>query len=156
MAVALIVEGSRHLIGTNIALLAKTTGVVAGEIVFYALLHLLISKHFRRVNPWLGAILAVTPVALVFILGGAHHGEVVATVEQTVDYDRHKEGQDRNVALPLDEPHGVCSDKGLVIGSDTHVDAEYSVVWMSGQEGRSSWEREECGCRKCGWLRLRA
>ena len=70
-AVALIVEGSGHLIGTSMALVAKTTGVIAGEFVFYAVLHLVISKFFRRVNPWLGAILAVAPVALVFILSPA-------------------------------------------------------------------------------------
>ena len=70
LGILITVEGGRHLIGSSADLPAKTAGVVVGEIVFYAVLHLVISKFFWRVNPWLGAILALTPVVLVFIFGG--------------------------------------------------------------------------------------
>ena len=70
LGILMTLEGGRHLIDSSAGLPAKTAGVVVGEIVFYAALHLVISKFFRRVNPWLGAILAVTPVALVFLFGG--------------------------------------------------------------------------------------
>jgi hypothetical protein len=64
------VEGTRHLFGSSPGFPLKTTGVVAGELIFYLALHLVISKFSRRVNPWLGAVLAVAPVVLVFIYGG--------------------------------------------------------------------------------------
>lgn len=64
------VEGTRHLFGSSPGFPLKTAGVVVGELIFYILLHLIISRFFRRVNPWLGAILAVAPVALVFLYGG--------------------------------------------------------------------------------------
>lgn len=70
LGIAMTIEGGRHLIDSSAGLPAKTAGVVLGEIVFYAALHLIISKFFRRVNPWLGAVIAVTPVALVFVFGG--------------------------------------------------------------------------------------
>ena len=70
LGIGMTFEGGRHLIDSSAGLSMKTAGVVAGEIVFYAALHLVISKFFRRVNPWLGAVLAVTPVALVFVSGG--------------------------------------------------------------------------------------
>ena len=70
MGIFMTVEGGRHLIDSSPGLPARTAGLVVGEIVFYAVLHLVISKFFPRVNPWLGAILALTPVALVFIFGG--------------------------------------------------------------------------------------
>ena len=70
VGIAMTIEGGRHLIDSSPWLPAKTAGLVVGEIVFYAVLHLVISKFFRRVNRWLGAILALTPVALVFIFGG--------------------------------------------------------------------------------------
>ncbi len=46
-----------------------SSGVVVGLLLFYMLVHLLISKHLPHINRWLGALVAVMPVALVFILG---------------------------------------------------------------------------------------
>lgn len=44
--------------------------VVAGLTVFYALMHFVVTKYVARMNPWLGAFLAVAPVILVYIAGG--------------------------------------------------------------------------------------
>ena len=71
MGLALVIEGGRHLIGTSTSLVLSTTGVVLGEFMFYAALHLVVWRYFRRVNAWLGALLAVAPVAAVFLLSDA-------------------------------------------------------------------------------------
>ena len=70
MGIALVFEGTRHLVGT--------TGLISGvglvfilEFVFYAGLHLVVSRFFAGLNRWIGAALAVAPVAVVFILSGA-------------------------------------------------------------------------------------
>ena len=69
--IALVIEGGRHLIGASTSLMLATTGVAVGEVVFYAGLHLVISRYFRGVNAWLGAVLAVAPVAAVLLLSDA-------------------------------------------------------------------------------------
>ena len=38
--------------------------------VLYTAMHLIISKYFPRLNRWLGAVLAITPAVLFFVLGG--------------------------------------------------------------------------------------
>ncbi len=67
----LVFEGGRHLIGASWALVGMTAGVVLGELAFYALLHLIISRFFHTVNRWTGAILAVAPAAAAIVLGHA-------------------------------------------------------------------------------------
>jgi len=67
----LLFEGGRHLIGASWTLVGMTVGVVAGEFAFYALMHLVVERFFRRINPWIGAVLAVAPVAAVFLLSDA-------------------------------------------------------------------------------------
>ena len=67
----LVFEGGRHLIGTSWTLVGMATGVVVGEFAFYVLLHLVIERFLRSVNPWFGAVLAVAPVATVFLLSDA-------------------------------------------------------------------------------------
>lgn len=71
LGIALVFEGARHLIGTDAALILATSGVVVGEVAFYAVLHLIVSRFFRVVNPWIGAVLAVAPVATVFLMSDA-------------------------------------------------------------------------------------
>ncbi len=69
--VALVVEGGRHLIGASSGVVAATVGVVVGEFALYAVLHLVVSRFFRNLNPWLGAFFAVAPVAAIFLLSAA-------------------------------------------------------------------------------------
>jgi len=66
-----VVEGSRHLLVPGVGLVGLTLGVVALELAFYAALHVVVSRFFTRVNPWVGAALAVAPVAAVFLLSDA-------------------------------------------------------------------------------------
>jgi hypothetical protein len=68
-----------HLMGAPPSLTVQVAGVVFGLFVFYALVHLLITKFVPTINPWLGALLAVTPVILVFLSGGlpVRHGVVL-------------------------------------------------------------------------------
>ena len=68
-----------HLIGAPPSLAVQVAGVVFGLFVFYALVHVLISRFVPTINPWLGAFLAVTPVLLVFLMGGlpVRHGVVL-------------------------------------------------------------------------------
>jgi hypothetical protein len=68
-----------HLIGAPPSLTIQVAGVVFGLFVFYVLVHVLISRFVPTINPWLGAFLAVTPVLLVFLMGGlpVRHGVVL-------------------------------------------------------------------------------
>ncbi len=50
--------------------LRVTTAVVAFT-AFYTVLHLGITKYVPAVNPWVGALLAIAPIVLVYVLGGA-------------------------------------------------------------------------------------
>jgi len=50
----------------------EVAAVVAGFIVFYLVVHLLVTRYFGWLNPWLGALIAATPVFLVFLGGGIY------------------------------------------------------------------------------------
>ena len=71
LGVLLIVESGRNLVGSDLALVAMTAGVVVGEFLFYAAVHLVIVRYVSSINRWAGAVLAVTPVFLVFVLSDA-------------------------------------------------------------------------------------
>ena len=49
--------------------IVSTIGVAAALVPFYALVHYLVGAYLPRLNRWLGAALAVTPVGLLFFLG---------------------------------------------------------------------------------------
>jgi hypothetical protein len=71
VGVLLLTEGGRHLLGSNVALVAMTAAVVVGEFLLYAVMHVVIVRFFPGINRWVGAILAVTPVFLVFVFSDA-------------------------------------------------------------------------------------
>jgi len=48
----------------------EVAAVIAGLIVLYMAVHLLVTRYFGWLHPWLGAVIAVTPAFLVFLLGG--------------------------------------------------------------------------------------
>jgi hypothetical protein len=48
----------------------RVLAVVLALTAFYAVMHFMISKYVSRLNRWLGALLAVVPVILVFVFGG--------------------------------------------------------------------------------------
>lgn len=59
-----------HLVGGSALLAAQVAAAVLGLVGFYAGVHVLIAKFVPTINPWLGAVLAVAPVFLVFAVGG--------------------------------------------------------------------------------------
>ena len=69
--VALVFEGGRHVIGGSVGLILGVGLVFALEFGFYVALHLMISSFLTRLNRWIGAVLAVLPVVLVFLLSDA-------------------------------------------------------------------------------------
>ncbi|MDE3005753.1 MAG: hypothetical protein OXU33_05570 [Gemmatimonadota bacterium] len=110
--VALVIEGGRHLIGTSTPLVAMTVGVVIGEIAFYAVMHVLISRFLRRVNPWMGALLAVAPVAAVFLMSDApgRLGTLLFVGISLLFSAARAEGGCEVMTLP-----------GMIFGSRTHL-----------------------------------
>jgi hypothetical protein len=48
----------------------KIAAAIGGLVILYAVMHLAIGKYVPRLNRWLGAVLAVVPVALLFLFGG--------------------------------------------------------------------------------------
>jgi len=58
------------MVAEDAAFNIKVTTTFLAMIVFYSAVHLGVTKWAPRVNPWLGAVLAVTPAVLVYVLGG--------------------------------------------------------------------------------------
>lgn len=49
----------------------RVLAALAGTTVFYGIVHLVVERYGAHLNRWFGALLAVTPVVLVFALGGS-------------------------------------------------------------------------------------
>ena len=47
----------------------SSLGIVIALTLFYMAVHYLVSRRVRNLNKWLGALLAIMPLAVVFILG---------------------------------------------------------------------------------------
>ncbi len=71
LGIAMVLEAGRWLIRGSSRLLLETAGVIVGAVVFYALLHIVIQRFVPSINRWLGAVLAVMPVFLVYLLSDA-------------------------------------------------------------------------------------
>ena len=101
-----------HLIGAAPLLSVQVAGVVLGLTVFYALVHVLISKFVPTINPWLGAVLAVAPVFLVFLLGGlpVRHGVVLFLGVSLLLTGLRGDGGCEVMTLP-----------GMILGKRTHL-----------------------------------
>ncbi len=48
----------------------KIVAAIGALTILYTAMHLIISKYFPQLNRWLGAVLAITPAVLFFVLGG--------------------------------------------------------------------------------------
>jgi len=70
MAGYLIAMVAPHYLGASWQSNLKIVAAIGGLIILYTALHLIISKYVPRLNRWLGALLAITPAALLFLLGG--------------------------------------------------------------------------------------
>ncbi len=101
-----------HLVGASPSLTARVAGVVLGLTVFYMLVHLLISKFVPTINPWVGALLAVTPVLLVFLMGGppVRHGVVLFLGVSLLFTGIRGDGGCEVMTLP-----------GMILGKRTHL-----------------------------------
>ena len=101
-----------HLIGASPLLTVQVAGVVFGLFVFYALVHILISKFVPTINPWVGALLAVTPVFLVFLMGGlpVRHGVVLFLGVSLLFTGIRGDGGCEVMTLP-----------GMLLGKRTHL-----------------------------------
>ncbi len=70
MAGFLIATVAPHYLGASWQSNLKIVAAIGALTILYTAMHLIISKYIPRLNRWLGALLAITPAALVFLLGG--------------------------------------------------------------------------------------
>jgi hypothetical protein len=98
----------------------RSLGIMAALVLFYTLVHLVVSRYLTSLNRWIGAILAVTPVFLVWYFGqgggplfGQGEGGTAAItyvgVSLLIDALRAEAGCEV-MALP-----------GLIFGNRTHL-----------------------------------
>ena len=138
LGIALTIEGARHLIDSSPGLPAWTAGVVVGEIVIYALIHLVMSRFFGVVHHCVSCFVAVTPVALVFAFGGpaGSLGSCIFIGVSLVLTGIRAEGGCEVMTIP-----------GMLLGKRTHLGCvvfspidwvETQVTdWLRGNEGHA-------------------
>ena len=66
----LIARAAPHFLTASWQSNLNIAAAITGLIVLYTVMHLIIRKYVPRLNRWLGAVLAVVPAALLFIIGG--------------------------------------------------------------------------------------
>lgn len=120
VGVLLIVSVAPIWLGGSRQFDLRTLGVVAALTVLYVLVHFAVSKYSPGIHRWLGAILAVAPAILVYILGmsgglifGAGEGQLAVLTFI-------------GVSLLIAGARGdlgceVMSIPGLVLGEQTHL-----------------------------------
>ena len=86
--------------------------IVVGLTIFYAVVHWLVSSYLPALNRWLGALLAVMPVLLVFVFGGVL-GQVGAASFLAVSL--------LLAAIRADAGCEVMSIPSLALGRRTHL-----------------------------------
>ena len=59
-----------HLLSASWQSNLKIAASIAGLLIFYTALHMVIARYVPRLNRWLGALLAITPASLLFLFGG--------------------------------------------------------------------------------------
>jgi hypothetical protein len=98
----------------------RSLGIMTALLVFYTLVHFVVSRYLAGLNRWIGAILAVTPVILVWFYGqgggplfGQGEGGTAAItyigVSLLID------------ALRADSGCEVMALPGLIFGNRTHL-----------------------------------
>ena len=70
MAGYLIVTVIPHYLTASWQSNLKIAATIGGLIILYTAMHLVIAKYVPRLNRWLGALLAIIPAVLLFLLGG--------------------------------------------------------------------------------------
>jgi hypothetical protein len=113
MGAALTIHvAASHLVGAPLSLTVQVVGVVLGLIAFYALVQVVISKFVPTINPWLGAVLAVAPVILMFMLSGppVRHGVILFLGVSLLLTGIRGDGGCEVMTLP-----------GMILGKRTHL-----------------------------------
>ena len=98
----------------------RVLGLFGALVLFYMLVHVGVSRHLRNLNRWLGAVLALAPVILVWLFGqgggplfGQGEGGTAAitfiAVSLLIDVARADSGCEV-MAIP-----------GLLLGNRTHL-----------------------------------
>ncbi len=70
MAVYMIAMVVPHYLAASWQSNLKIVAAIGALTILYTAMHLFISKYIPRLNRWLGALLAITPAVLFFVLGG--------------------------------------------------------------------------------------
>jgi len=70
MAVFVTVIVTPYYLTTSLQSNLKIAAAIGGLVILYTVMHLVIGKYVPRLNRWLGAVLAVVPVILLFLFGG--------------------------------------------------------------------------------------
>jgi hypothetical protein len=70
MAGYLVATAAPYFLAASWQANLKIAAAVGGLLVLYTGMHLLIARYVPHLNRWLGALLAVTPAALLFLFGG--------------------------------------------------------------------------------------
>ncbi len=65
---ALTIHGAQHMISGDTTLNLQAAGMVLGLLLLYTVVHLAISRFVPSINAWLGAVIALAPVILIFAL----------------------------------------------------------------------------------------
>ncbi len=68
MGTALTIHAAQHMISGDTALNLQAAGIVLGLLLLYAVVHLAIPRFVPSINAWLGAVIALAPVILLFAL----------------------------------------------------------------------------------------
>lgn len=69
VAVCLLIIDVPVLLKAGTAYNLRTLALVAALAVFYTLVHIAVSRYLLTLNRWLGAVLAIAPVVLVWYFG---------------------------------------------------------------------------------------
>ncbi len=68
MGTALTIRAAQQMISGDTTLNLQAAGIVLGLLVFYTVVHLVVSRFVPSINAWLGAVIALAPAILLFAL----------------------------------------------------------------------------------------
>jgi hypothetical protein len=68
MGTALTIHAAQHMISGDTTLNLQAAGIVLGLLLFYTVVHLAISRFVPSINAWIGAVIALAPAILIFVL----------------------------------------------------------------------------------------
>jgi len=69
VAICLVIIDLPVLLRAGTAYNLRVLGLFGALVLFYTLVHVGVSRYLRHLNRWLGAVLALTPVVLVWYFG---------------------------------------------------------------------------------------